>query len=120
VAHMTVPRKTSSMACAAQTRHRTNHCKEARGDPHPPPAGALRSAIRGELSPASQQQQRVALARALDRRAGDAGVQNKKNSDGPLSNLDANLREEIRFESRRLNDENPIPLSMSPATILRR
>src|ERR1700676_93387 len=51
----------------------------------------------GELS--GGQQQRVALARALivDREP--------LLLDEPLSNLDANLREEMRFEIRRLHDE---------------
>jgi len=45
------------------------------------------------------QQQRVALARAL------ANEPETLLLDEPLSNLDANLREEMRFEIRRLHDE---------------
>src|SRR6201994_4620595 len=51
----------------------------------------------GELS--GGQQQRVALARALI-----VGPETLL-LDEPLSNLDANLREEMRFEIRRLHDE---------------
>jgi iron(III) transport system ATP-binding protein len=51
----------------------------------------------GELS--GGQQQRVALARALI-----VGPETLL-LDEPLSNLDANLREEMRFEVRRLHDE---------------
>jgi iron(III) transport system ATP-binding protein len=58
---------------------------------------ALASRYPGELS--GGQQQRVALARALVVEPETLLL------DEPLSNLDANLREEMRFEVRRLHDE---------------
>ena len=58
---------------------------------------ALSDRYPGELS--GGQQQRVALARALIVEPETLLL------DEPLSNLDANLREEMRFEVRRLHDE---------------
>ena len=58
--------------------------------------GALAQRYPGELS--GGQQQRVALARALIVEPETLLL------DEPLSNLDANLREEMRFEVRRLHD----------------
>jgi iron(III) transport system ATP-binding protein len=59
--------------------------------------GVLAERYPGELS--GGQQQRVALARALVVEPETLLL------DEPLSNLDANLREEMRFEVRRLHDE---------------
>jgi len=59
--------------------------------------GALRERYPAELS--GGQQQRVALARAIVVKPAVLLL------DEPLSNLDANLREEMRFEIRRLHDE---------------
>src|SRR5262249_50600567 len=62
---------------------------------------ALAERYPGELS--GGQQQRVALARALIVEPETLLL------DEPLSNLDANLREEMRFGVRRLTDESPSP-----------
>jgi ABC-type Fe3+/spermidine/putrescine transport system ATPase subunit len=59
--------------------------------------GKLRDRYPAELS--GGQQQRVALARSMVVKPSILLL------DEPLSNLDANLREEMRFEIRRLHDE---------------
>ncbi len=59
--------------------------------------GPLRDRYPAELS--GGQQQRVSLARAIVVKPAVLLL------DEPLSNLDANLREEMRFEIRRLHDE---------------
>src|SRR5213075_1960351 len=58
--------------------------------------GALKGRYPSELS--GGQQQRVALARAIVVKPAVLLL------DEPLSNLDANLREEMRYEIRRLHD----------------
>src|ERR1700709_679816 len=68
--------------------------------------GALRARYPAELS--GGQQQRVALARSIVVRPDVLLL------DEPLSNLDANLREEMRFEIRRLHDEFKIAMVYVP------
>jgi iron(III) transport system ATP-binding protein len=64
--------------------------------------GALRDRYPAELS--GGQQQRVALARSIVVKPAVLLL------DEPLSNLDTNLREEMRFEIRRLHDEFKIAM----------
>jgi len=64
--------------------------------------GDLRDRYPAELS--GGQQQRVALARSIVVKPSVLLL------DEPLSNLDANLREEMRFEIRRLHDEFKITM----------
>ncbi|MGE0310051.1 MAG: ABC transporter ATP-binding protein [Lautropia sp.] len=64
--------------------------------------GALRDRYPAELS--GGQQQRVSLARSIVVEPSVLLL------DEPLSNLDANLREEMRFEIRRLHDEFDITM----------
>ena len=64
--------------------------------------GSLRDRYPAELS--GGQQQRVALARSIVVKPALLLL------DEPLSNLDANLREEMRFEIRRLHDEFKISM----------
>jgi iron(III) transport system ATP-binding protein len=64
--------------------------------------GDLRDRYPAELS--GGQQQRVALARSIVVKPAVLLL------DEPLSNLDANLREEMRFEIRRLHDEFKITM----------
>jgi iron(III) transport system ATP-binding protein len=64
--------------------------------------GPLRERYPAELS--GGQQQRVALARSIVVKPALLLL------DEPLSNLDANLREEMRFEIRRLHDEFKIAM----------
>src|SRR6476620_9759641 len=76
---------------AAETRRRVDEMLEV------VQLGALRDRYPAELS--GGQQQRVALARSIVVKPSVLLL------DEPLSNLDANLREEMRFEIRRLHDE---------------
>ncbi|MDJ0390561.1 ABC transporter ATP-binding protein [Roseomonas sp. E05] len=76
---------------AAQVRMRTSEILEV------VQMGHLADRYPAELS--GGQQQRVALARAIVVKPAVLLL------DEPLSNLDANLREEMRFEIRRLHDE---------------
>lgn len=71
-------------------RRRVNHALEI--------VGLSGLAERGATQLSGGQQQRVALARALVYEPAILLL------DEPLSNLDANLREEMRFEIRRLHD----------------
>jgi ABC-type Fe3+/spermidine/putrescine transport system ATPase subunit len=73
---------------------------------------ALRDRYPAELS--GGQQQRVALARSIVVKPAVLLL------DEPLSNLDANLREEMRFEIRRLHDNSESRWSTSPTTRPRR
>jgi iron(III) transport system ATP-binding protein len=75
----------------AETRRRVDRILEVVRMQH------LRDRYPQELS--GGQQQRVALARAIVVQPGVLLL------DEPLSNLDANLREEMRYEIRRLHDE---------------
>ena len=75
----------------AETRRRVDEILEVVRMQH------LRDRYPQELS--GGQQQRVALARAIVVQPGVLLL------DEPLSNLDANLREEMRYEIRRLHDE---------------
>ena len=95
--HMTVAENVGLRAHAAQDRPR--HHPPGRSTPSWPRPSCRTLAARypGELS--GGQQQRVALARALIVEPETLLL------DEPLSNLDANLREEMRFEVRRLHDE---------------
>ena len=95
--HMTVAENVAYGLTLAQAAARRDR-REGHGASSPPRKLAdLAARYPGELS--GGQQQRVALARALVVEPETLLL------DEPLSNLDANLREEMRFEVRRLHDE---------------
>ena len=94
---MTVTRERRLRAEAAQARPRRRSRRSSTPSSPPRKLEALAERYPGELS--GGQQQRVALARALVVEPETLLL------DEPLSNLDANLREEMRFEVRRLHDE---------------
>ena len=85
------------MACACANSIATPSRKSSKAILETTKLEILAQRYPGELS--GGQQQRVALARALIVEPETLLL------DEPLSNLDANLREEMRFEIRRLHDE---------------
>ena len=95
--HMTRGREYRLRAAAAKAPPRRSLPKKLKAILDTTKLEALAQRYPGELS--GGQQQRVALARALIVEPETLLL------DEPLSNLDANLREEMRFEIRRLHDE---------------